>query len=99
VTTGELCQLVEGVRFIETMNNHPVDKEAMAEDLASLRKLFGKSVVARTQLAAGTVLQPEHLALKKPGTGIPASRLSEIINRRTKQPIAENAVLREEDLD
>lgn len=99
VTTGELCQLVEGVRFIEKMISHPVDKEAMAEDLAPLRHLFGKSVVARTQLAAGTILNAEHLALKKPGTGIPARRLHELLNRRVKRAVAANALLQEEDLD
>lgn len=99
VTAEELCLLVEGVRFIEKMNRHPVDKEAMAEDLAPLRDLFGKSVVARSELAAGTVLQREHLTLKKPGTGIPASRLEELINRRVKLAVAANTVLLEEHLD
>ena len=73
VTTDQLTQLVEGIRFIQQMNSHPVDKEAMADEMAPLRDLFGKSVVARTELAVGTLLQEQHLALKKPGTGIPAS--------------------------
>ena len=100
VTTSELGQLVEGVRFIENMINHPVDKQAMAEELAPLRSLFGKSVVAREELtAAGTLLQREHLAFKKPGSGIPASRLHEIVSRRIKHTVAANSLLREEDLD
>ncbi len=99
VTTGELAQLVEGVRFIEKMMSHPVDKEAMADDLAPLRSLFGKSIVAREELKAGTLLQREHLALKKPGSGIPASRLHEIVSRRIKHTVAANSLLREEDLD
>jgi N-acetylneuraminate synthase len=99
VTTSELCQLVEGIRFIEKMIGHPVDKEAMAEDLAPLRSLFGKSLVTRTELTAGTILESQHLTLKKPGTGIPASRLDEMLNRRIRHCIAANTILREEDLD
>jgi hypothetical protein len=36
-----------------------------------MRDLFTKSVVARIDLPAGAVLQEEHLALKKPGYGLP----------------------------
>jgi N-acetylneuraminate synthase len=99
ITTAELRQLVEGIRFIERMTAHPVDKNAMAYQLLPLRKLFGKSLVARTDLSAGTVLRGEHLAIKKPGDGIPASRLQDVIQRTLKRPIPANAFLVEDDLE
>lgn len=99
VTTGELAQLVEGVRFIDTMNRNPVDKEAMANELAPLRDLFGKSVVARVDLSPGTRLERKHLTLKKPGTGIPAKRIDELVSRAIKRPVAANSLLQEEDLE
>jgi N,N'-diacetyllegionaminate synthase len=99
VTTAELTQLVQGIRFIETMNANPVDKQAMARDLKPLRNLFGKSVVTRCELSAGTILQPEHLTLKKPGTGIPATRLAELIHRQLKRALPANSILQEEDLN
>src|SRR4029450_13772316 len=71
VTTAELKQLVEGVRFIERMRASPVDKDAAAGDAAAMRHLFTKSVVARVDLAAGTVLRPEHLSFQKTGTRTP----------------------------
>jgi N-acetylneuraminate synthase len=97
LTIEQLQQLVEGVRFIEAMRAHPIDKDAMASELSDLRSMFNKSVVARTDLSAGTVLCEHHLVLKKPGTGIPASRMSEVVNRRLKHPVAANTALREED--
>jgi len=81
VTTDELRTLVEGVRFIERMKASPVDKDAAAEALAPLRKLFRKSVVAARDLPAGTVLAREDLAFKKPGTGLAAERYGELIGR------------------
>lgn len=99
LTTGELEQLVSGVRFIEKMNAHPIDKESMAEALAPLRNLFGKSVVARVDLQPGIRLQRQHLALKKPGTGIPAARIDEIINRSVRRPIPANTLLQDADLE
>lgn len=64
VTTAELRQMVEGVRFIERMRANPVDKDAVAQELGPLRNLFNKSVVARIDLPAGTVLEAGHLSVK-----------------------------------
>ena len=70
LTPIELRQLVDGVRFIEKVRAHPVDKDEIAEELAPMRKLFTKSVVSCVDLPAGTVLEAAHLTVKKPGTGI-----------------------------
>jgi N-acetylneuraminate synthase len=99
LTTAELRELVEGVRFIEKMMAHPVDKDAMAKELTSLRKMFTKSVVTRMDLAEGTVLRDEHLTTKKPGTGIPAAHLSELIGARLRRSLKADELLRREDLE
>lgn len=85
VTTAELAQLVEGVRFVEAMRAGMVDKDRIAEELTPLRALFTKSVVVNQNLPAGTRLELSHLILKKPGTGIPAARLHEMVGR-TRPP-------------
>ena len=99
LTLEELRQLVDGVRFIERMRANPVDKDEMASDLAPLRTLFTKSVVARVDLPAGTVLREEHLTVKKPGTGLPASRLPELLGARLGRSVPADALLIVEDLE
>jgi N-acetylneuraminate synthase len=99
ITTAELSQLVKGIRFIEKMMANPVDKESMAQDTEELRRAFTKSIVARKNLKAGRILGKDDLTLKKPGTGIPATRLPEIIGRRLKRPVAADTLISEEDLD
>ena len=99
LTTEEWRQLVEGVRFIETALANPIDKEAAAADLASVRRTFGKSVVAARALPAGHRIQAEDLAFKKPGTGIPASRYRNVIGTHTKRPIAADTLLSEDDFE
>ncbi len=99
LTLNELKQLVEGVRFIERMQTHPVDKDAVAQELAPLRGLCTKSLVARADLPAGTVLREEHLASKKPGTGLPEERLSDLLNRKLKTALTANSQLLEEHLE
>ena len=99
VTTAELRQLVAGIRFIEKMMINPVDKEEMARDMKALRSMFTKSIVARRKIEAGTILTNNDVTLKKPGTGIPAARLPEIVGRRLKRSIAADTLISEEDFD
>jgi N-acetylneuraminate synthase len=99
ITTSELRQLVEGVRFIERMRGNPVDKDAMAGEMGDLRRTFRKSVVSRYALEPGVELRPEHLTAKKPGAGIPVERLPELVGRRVKRAVAAGAFLAEDDLD
>ena len=82
VTTSELQQLVEGVRFIEQAIASPLEKDDVARDLAPLRQTFGKSIVLRHDLPAGTRLERPHLALKKPGHGLPPRALDRVVGRR-----------------
>ena len=98
VTTTELRQLVEGVRFVERMLANPVRKDEMAGEMEPLRRMFTKSVVACADLPAGTVLGEEHLALKKPGTGLGPSHLPGLLGRRLARDLGRDEMLREEDL-
>jgi N,N'-diacetyllegionaminate synthase len=98
ITTSELRQLVDGIRFTEKMMANPVDKDAVALEMAPLRNLFTKSIVFSSDLPAGTVLRKEHLTMKKPGTGIPADRLPELVSRTLKRAVTANSLLSEDDL-
>lgn len=99
VTTGELATLVEGVRWIERMLAAPVDKDQAAERMAPLRQVFTKSLVAARPIPAGTVLDRSMVALKKPGTGIPASKLQGVLGRRVKSSLETDEFILEENLE
>jgi len=99
ITQSELRQLVDGVRFIEAMNANAINKDAMAESLSPLRALFTKSVVTRQGLPQGTVLRAEHLTAKKPGTGIPANRLKDLVGRTLRRTVGADELLAESDLE
>jgi N-acetylneuraminate synthase len=99
VTMDELKQLVEGVRFIEKMKAAPVDKDAVGADLKPMRAIFNKSIVASKPLTAGTVLNEDMLALKKPGTGLDASRLPFVTGKRLKRDLEQDEEIREDDIE
>lgn len=98
ITTDELRQLVEGVRFIETTRANPVNKDVMAESLDEMRLLFSKSIVAGRAISAGEVVTAEDLAFKKPGTGIPATRIDSVVGRRVTRNLEPDEQLSERDI-
>ena len=99
ITTSELRQLVDGVRFLEKMRANPVEKDEAASVRAPMRSIFTKSIFAARDLPAGIVLSREHVAIKKPGTGIPAAKLDEVVGRRISRAYASGEQLRIEDLE
>jgi N-acetylneuraminate synthase len=91
----ELEDLVEGVREIEAMLASPVDKDDL-EPFAEMKRVFEKSVVSASEIPAGAEISREMVAAKKPGTGIPARRLPEVVGRRARVDIPADTVLTEE---
>jgi len=99
LTTAEFKQLIEGVRFIESALGSQIDKDAAAVELAELRRVFGKSVVAARDLAAGTKLGDADLALKKPGSGIPAAELAKVYGRVLRTTVTKDTLLADSDFE
>lgn len=99
ITPAELGQLVAGVRFIETMQAHPLDKGAMAAEMEPLRKIFGKSLVLRQSAEQGTILSRELLTAKKPGQGIPVADIDRVVGRRLLRTVSATEFLHWQDLE
>ena len=57
------------------------------------RRVFRKSVVAACFIPRGTIITREQLAAKRPGFGIPPSRLEEVIGCRARGDIDADAVI------
>jgi N-acetylneuraminate synthase len=92
----ELGELVDGIREISDILAAPVDKDAEAAALHGMKEIFEKSVVSAREIPAGAVISREMLAAKKPGTGIPAARLDDVVGRRAAVAIAADTVLTED---
>jgi N,N'-diacetyllegionaminate synthase len=99
VTTTELANLTSGIRFIDSMRAHPVNKDELAAQSTELRRLFTKSLVARCDLAAGTTIAEHHLTLKKPGTGLPESFKERILGRALRRAIRADELFSEADFE
>lgn len=93
VTTREFAQLIRGIRFIEQAIAHPVNKDSLANEMVELRQIFTKSLFLAVDLAAGTVLEEHHLVAKKPGSGIPADQIKNIVGRQLAKDLPSGHLL------
>ena len=93
----ELRRLVEGVRQV-TAALGSSDK-VQDPSLDPVRATFEKSIVTAAAIPSGTVLEAAMLTTKRPGDGLPAVRLGEIVGRRATRDLAENELLRVGDVE
>jgi N,N'-diacetyllegionaminate synthase len=54
--------------------------------------------VTVAEIAAGTTIERAMLAAKKPGTGIPAARLEDVVGRTARVDLAADTVVTEDAL-
>jgi N-acetylneuraminate synthase len=94
----ELSELCSSIKFLEGAFLCPVNKDASASKMQSMRNLFMKGIVAAKNLPVGTIIAEEDLAYKKPQEGIPASAAFSIIGRRLICQKTQDAPIRWEDL-
>jgi len=95
---GEFADLVRGIRAIEAMLAHSVDKNALAAHLRPMKEIFEKSIVTVVDIPAGTVLEESMLAVKKPGTGIPPRDLARVLGRRSRRALPADTLITWADL-
>lgn len=87
LTFDQLKELVRGVRLIEQSLESKIDKNAVAEEMREMRQLFTKGLVASGPIAAGTLLERNHLDAKKPCSGISVSDYQSVLGRVVKRSL------------
>jgi N-acetylneuraminate synthase len=92
----ELARLVEGIRQVEAALGS--GEKLRDPELDPVRATFEKSVVTRCRIPAGATIVSEMLTTKRPGTGIAAARLGDVIGRTAARDLAENRLVELADL-
>ena len=85
-------ELVSGIRTIEALLNDPVDKDNLSP-YGEMKKVFEKSVVAAKDIKKGSVITAAMLGIKKPGTGMPAAEINNIVGKKAARDIDEDTIL------
>lgn len=93
---AELRELVRGIRAIEqargaTKQIQPGEQE--------VRNMALHSVVSVRDIAAGATLKAEDVWVKRPGTGIPARQLGDVVGRVAKRSIPRDQLIAWQDIE
>ena len=92
---SELKELVRGIRAIEQASGATKTIQPGEQDV---RNMAHHSVVSIRDVAAGATIGADDVWAKRPGTGIPARRLGEVIGRVAKRAIAKDRLIAWDDL-
>jgi N-acetylneuraminate synthase len=91
----ELEDLVKGIRAIERARGATKKIQPGEQDV---RNMAHHSIVSIRDIAAGATIAAGDVWAKRPGTGIPARRLGEIVGRKAKRAIAKDRLISWDDL-
>jgi N-acetylneuraminate synthase len=92
----DLAALVDGIRKIEAAMG---GEKKVHEREKPIRTWAFRSLVTTRPIAKGTVLAPEMIWSKRPGTGIPSHRMDEVIGMRAAADLPANAILSWSDVE
>lgn len=95
---NEFKDLVKGIHAIKKMMSAKVDKNTVANQMREMKEVFQKSIVSIVDIPKGGIITTEMIGLKKPGTGIPASKHKEIVGKTAKRYIEKNCLISIKDL-
>jgi N,N'-diacetyllegionaminate synthase len=93
IEPDEFKDLVRSIRQIESALGNGVKAPTPGE--RGVAAVARKSVVALVAIPAGTILDATLVGLRRPGTGLPASKLPDILGRPARVHIAAGTLLEE----
>ncbi len=91
----ELESVVDGIRAIERASGSTKQIQPGEQDV---RNMAHHSVVSLRDIPAGEAIPANAVWAKRPGTGIPARQLGDVIGRVAKRAIAKDSLIAWEDL-
>ena len=87
----EMKGIVKGVRLFETMRGDGIKRPAESEKVSLTNNR--KCVVMSKSIKKGERIEKEHIAIKRPGYGIPPKYFDQIIGRETKIDLEKEDIL------
>lgn len=87
----ELKAMVEAIRMVEAIMGHG-NKVPNASELG-IMEAARKSIIAKVDIPAGTLITADMLDIKRPGTGISPKKMFDLVGKRSKVAIDADAII------
>jgi N-acetylneuraminate synthase len=94
----EFSDMVKGIRAIETILSSKVNKDEIANRMGEMKEVFQKSIVSIIDIPKGRIITEEMIGFKKPGTGIPSSKIDDVVGKRAEKNINKNTIILFDDI-
>jgi len=88
----EFAAMVQAIRIVESSIGHGRKEPAASE--ANTASVARKSVVAAQDIRAGTVLTEKHMAIKRPGSGLPPTMAEHLLGLTVSVDVEAGCLLR-----
>lgn len=95
IEPDELAELVRGVQAVRAAGGSV--KEVLPGE-QPVRRMAAESVVTLRPLPAGARISPDDVWVKRPGTGIPARRMEEVLGRVCRRDLPADTLVTWEDI-
>jgi len=92
----ELRILIHSIREVESGMGDGIKRPTPSEE--ETRDVARRSIITHEQILKGTTIERRMLVFKRPGNGIPPSKLAEIVGRKVNRTIPADSKLEFEDL-
>ena len=92
----ELRSLIRAIRNVESAMGDGIKRPNASEE--DVRNVARRSILTRQAIPQGARITRDMLVFKRPGTGIPPSKLSTVVGRRAAREIPADTLIQVEDL-
>ena len=98
ITPDELKVLVAGVKFLNIALANSADKAQLSAPAEEMRRIFGRSIVANSDLEIGHLIKKTDLVYKKPGGGLTWKEIGTLIDRRIMKSVSRDDLITAENI-
>ena len=91
----EFKKLVQDINYVKKALTNKVDKNQL-DSYKEMKLIFQKSIFSNNFIKKGEKFDLNNLAFKKPGSGIPASEVDDIIGKISSKDIEKGTMIKKE---
>jgi N-acetylneuraminate synthase len=99
LTLEDLSRVVKFRNELNLINENPVNKNEIYNEMKEMRKLFGRSIALKVSQKKGHLIRKEDILMKKPGSGLSYEYLDKVLKRKIVKDLPADHFISLEDLE
>ena len=98
IDPAELKKMVEEIRYLEKAINFDEEEIVTGKNEMMMRQFMRRSIVTDRDIAKGTKITEDMLAIRRPGTGVPSSEMDKVVGKKARRNLVKNSIIKFSDL-